>query len=103
MVVIIRLVDCYLCKTTSRQLSMTYFGAHLLFQWSVFAVVFTDTQSINVSNDIDFLGPNKIFGFICVCVCIYIYKGKVKVPPIQATNALRADRGIALPNLRPRH
>ena len=26
-----------------------------------------------------------------------------KVPPIQATKALKAGRGIALPNLRPRH
>ena len=28
---------------------------------------------------------------------------KVKVAPLQATNALRVGRGIALPNLRPRH
>ena len=28
---------------------------------------------------------------------------KVKVLPIQATKALRVGRGIALPNLRPRH
>ena len=32
-----------------------------------------------------------------------ILKVKLKVPPIQATKALRAGRGIALPNLRPRH
>ena len=34
----------------------------------------------------------------CVLVCV-----KVKVPPLQATKALRVGRGIALPNLRPRH
>ena len=28
---------------------------------------------------------------------------KVKVLPIQATKALRAVKGIAVPNLRPRH
>ena len=28
---------------------------------------------------------------------------KVKVPPLRATTALRAGRGIDLPNLRPRH
>ena len=30
-------------------------------------------------------------------------KVKVKVPPTQATKALRVGRGIALPNLRPQH
>ena len=30
-------------------------------------------------------------------------KVNVKALPIQATKALRASRGIALPNLRPRH
>ena len=29
-------------------------------------------------------------------------RGMVKVLPIQATKALRAGRGIAVPNLRPR-
>ena len=33
---------------------------------------------------------------------IFLYS-KVKVLPVQATKALRADRGIALPNLRPWH
>ena len=28
---------------------------------------------------------------------------KLKVIPVQATKALRVGRGIALPNLRPRH
>ena len=32
-----------------------------------------------------------------------ICKVKVKILPIQATKARRAGRGIALPNLRPRH
>ena len=32
-----------------------------------------------------------------------ILKVKVKVLPAQATKALRVDRGVALPNLRPRH
>ena len=30
-------------------------------------------------------------------------KIKVKAPPLYATKALRAGRGITLPNLRPRH
>ena len=32
-----------------------------------------------------------------------MYGKKVKVPPLQATKALRVGRGIAVPSLRPRH
>ena len=33
----------------------------------------------------------------------YLFLSKVKVLPLQATKALRTGRGIALPNLIPRH
>ena len=35
--------------------------------------------------------------------CVKLATLEVKVPPIQATKALRVGRGIALPFLRPRH
>ena len=44
----------------------------------------------------------------CTVLCLsdvreVLRLGKVTVFPIQATKALRTGRGIALPNLRPRH
>ena len=41
-----------------------------------------------------------------ICLCISLdgpSKVRVKVPPLQASKALRAGRGIALRSLRPRH